>query len=162
LTLSIARVLPSGRLRTFVLLFSVLCFLQGTILVIVKSVACTIDFARLPPVQCTWFAGRIIGVGQVVSEYTYPLEMIGSLIWLTILRTVDILSTAILVILPIYILWDWKSRSERARQERRLVMLLFMASLLTLVACLVHAIYNIEPDSFKQAYSAQLEVRVAW
>uniref|UniRef100_A0A0W0F6K7 Rhodopsin domain-containing protein n=1 Tax=Moniliophthora roreri TaxID=221103 RepID=A0A0W0F6K7_MONRR len=134
LALSIARILPPGHIRTFTVIFSASCFLQGALLIIIKSITCTIDFGRVPAVKCT--SGKSVGIIQVFM---------------------DVISTFILVVLPLYVLWNWKSKTDRPRRERRLVMLLFTASLLTLVVCLVHVVHNLQNDNFKQAYSAQLE-----
>ncbi|EEB94416.1 hypothetical protein MPER_06773, partial [Moniliophthora perniciosa FA553] len=128
------RILPPGHIRTFTVIFATSCFFQGALLIIIKSSTCTIDFERVPPIECT--SGRAVGIIQVFM---------------------DVISTFVLVVLPLYVLWNWKSKAG----ERRLVMLLFTASLLTLVVCLVHAVHNIWGDGFSQAYSAQLESAIS-
>ncbi|KAI3621740.1 hypothetical protein WG66_016706 [Moniliophthora roreri] len=140
LALSIARILPPGRVRTLTVLFSGSCFLQGAVLIIVKSSICNVDFGRNPIIKCN--PSGVVGIVQVLM---------------------DVVSTALLVILPLYVLWDWKSRTDRPRRERRLIMLLFMSSLLTLVVCLVHEIHNLQsnPLNFRQGYSAQFESAIS-
>lgn len=70
--------------------------------------------------------------------------------------TADFLADTLLVILPLLLLW----KITLPKQQRRLILILFSASILTLVVSVVHAVFLIGPTYLLEGVTAEIEVSV--
>ncbi|KAG7090585.1 hypothetical protein E1B28_009691 [Marasmius oreades] len=138
LCLSIVRILPPSRLRRTALMLSVACFVFGSIITPIKSALCNLEFLSQYQTIMSCRGGITIFVTQVAG---------------------DIISSAILVVFPLYALRI--TSSNLPADERRLIYLLMTGTLLTLGACLAQSFYVIRRDPFGMTYSAKIEGAVA-
>ncbi|KAG7090590.1 hypothetical protein E1B28_009695 [Marasmius oreades] len=138
LSLSIARIFPQGRLRLTAIILSIICLLTGLVLIIGKTVTCSISFpdpspAGKPQVDC--------------------MNSIGSLFVVQIVG--DILSSVTLVIFPIRALFP--NTSELPPSERRLILVLLTSTTVTLAMCLATAASILKRDPFRMILFSDLE-----
>ncbi|KAK1224949.1 hypothetical protein PQX77_012098 [Marasmius sp. AFHP31] len=136
LALSVARIIPPGRLRTASICVAVGCFLFGTMLVILKCAVCRIKFTPAGP---------------------HPI-CIGGRVSIGIQTAGDVVASLILMFFPLYAL---RLASELPSHERRLIHALFASTILTLTACLCQAIFVIKTNRFAMTYSGSLETSIS-
>ena len=72
----------------------------------------------------------------------------------TLLCTADIVADTILVALPIRLLWDINISSP----NRKLLMAIFSASMVTTIVSIVHTAFELSPDRNAEAIAAHVEV----
>ncbi|KAL0573847.1 hypothetical protein V5O48_008111 [Marasmius crinis-equi] len=136
LALSIMRILPPGRRRIMSLVLAFTFFLVGSLLIIFGRTTCSASRGGEPRMlKCD--GGKALYIATAIS---------------------DIISSILLVALPLHCLWR---ASNLAQNERRLIMILFTSTVLTLVACLVNAVYIAKRDAFGITYSAKLEASIS-
>ncbi|KAL0578833.1 hypothetical protein V5O48_003157 [Marasmius crinis-equi] len=138
LSLSIARILPPSRLRLTANSLAVFCLVAGIILTVIKPFLCTVLFPPRVPFPNTFCRP---GNGTVFS-----VQAAG-----------DVISSVLLVIIPIYAL----RYTDIPSCERRLIVTLFASTSLTLASCLVHAVYIAEKKQYRMALSSRLEAAIS-
>ncbi|KAF9261960.1 hypothetical protein L218DRAFT_468676 [Marasmius fiardii PR-910] len=137
LSLSIARILPPSRLRQTALFIAMACLIFGTVITPLKTCLCTLDYTQ-DTARFTCQGGNTVFITQVAG---------------------DIISSAILVIFPIYALR--LTSSNLPADERRLIFLLMTGTLLTLGVCLAQSFFVIKQEPFGMTYSAKMESAIA-
>lgn len=69
----------------------------------------------------------------------------------------DFVSDTLLVVLPLLLLWN----VTLPRQQRRLILILFSASILTFAVSVVHAVFLIGPTYLLEGATAEIEVSMS-
>ncbi|KAL0576932.1 hypothetical protein V5O48_005039 [Marasmius crinis-equi] len=134
LALSVARILPPGRLRTTAIVLSVACFLTGSIFLTAK-------------------------VALLNNPRPDEVAQFEAVKWLVVLQVAaDVIASLLLLTLPLYTLWNTRSLPA---PERRLLMVLSMGSFLTLGACCAQAAFVLRKDGKGWGYAGQLHVTIA-
>ncbi|KAL0573520.1 hypothetical protein V5O48_008441 [Marasmius crinis-equi] len=133
LALSISRILPPSRLRTAAIWLSVACFLAGSAIIIVDDV--------------------LLKSGSKVGSSSSRAMVIFKII-------ADIVSSTLLVSLPLYALYT-SLRMSLPSAERRLIIVLFTGTLLTLGTCFAQTIFSVEKDMARVSYSVHLEMAIS-
>ncbi|KAG7090580.1 hypothetical protein E1B28_009687 [Marasmius oreades] len=140
LSLSLARILPPGRHRTFSIIYAVSSLLIGCAFIIAYNTA------------CTWKR-----ITNVLSPGLLRCSGGGTLFGIT--TASGLTSALILVALPLHCLWH--ITTDLPKSERRLILTLFTSSFLTFIVCLVHAVYIVKRNSFAITFSSKLEASIS-
>ncbi|KAL0573521.1 hypothetical protein V5O48_008442 [Marasmius crinis-equi] len=134
LALSIARILPPSRLRTSAVALSVGCGVMGCATLAEKMVVFNAPILQKEHIVQL----RIIGTFQIVG---------------------DVIASLVLLILPLYALWN---SSSLPSTERRLILVLFTSTFLTLMAsCAQTACTIVKKDGRGLSYTINLQIAIS-
>ncbi|KAJ8077153.1 hypothetical protein PM082_001581 [Marasmius tenuissimus] len=138
LSLLIARILAPSYLRKFTVCLAIFCFLAGVTLTFLKAFLCTIVYE--PQSDPTILSATDFCPGAT-GTYLIAFQATG-----------DVLSSVLLVAIPIYFLQP----TDLPNSERRLILTLFTSTVLALAICILHVVFIFE-ESGGAAFSTQLE-----
>ncbi|KAJ8088842.1 hypothetical protein PM082_014088 [Marasmius tenuissimus] len=123
LSLSIARILPPGRLRRSTVCLAIFCFLAGASLPFLKARLCTRAFE----LQNDPTARSAIDLcPRATGIYLAALQITG-----------DVVSSVLLVAIPVYFLRS----TALPTSERRLILTLFASTVLALAVSILHVVF---------------------
>ncbi|KAJ8088824.1 hypothetical protein PM082_014070 [Marasmius tenuissimus] len=137
--LSVSRILPPGRRRTMSIVLAIFCLVAGSLYAILVQTLCTLN--------TTWTQGAPKGTRYVKCKGRGALTIAAG--------TSDVLSNVFLVALPLHCLWRV---SDLPPKERRLIMVLFASTILTLIPSVVRAVYAYEQSPFAVTYTMKFQV----
>ncbi|KAL0068726.1 hypothetical protein AAF712_004055, partial [Marasmius tenuissimus] len=138
LSLSITRILPPSYLRKFTVCLAIFCFLAGVSLTFLKAFLCAVVYEpQSDPtiLSATDFCPGVTGIYLIAFQ-----------------TTGDVLSSILLVAIPIYFLQS----TDLPNSERRLILTLFASTVLALAICILHVVFTLK-KSGGVAVSTQLE-----
>ncbi|KAJ8077155.1 hypothetical protein PM082_001583 [Marasmius tenuissimus] len=142
LALSIARILPPSRLRKSTVCLAIFCFLAGVSLTLIKVFLCKAIYepqSNPTTLAATNYCPRPTGTFLIAFQ-----------------TTSDVLSSVLLVAIPIYFLRS----TDLPTPERRLILMLFTSTVLALVVCILHAVLILQ-NSRGMVFSTQLEASMS-
>ncbi|KAJ8088825.1 hypothetical protein PM082_014071 [Marasmius tenuissimus] len=139
LALSITRILPPGRRRTMSLLLALTCLLLGFLYAILVQTVCSMTVTQT----------------TVATKGARFISCKGGSTLAAAIATSDIVSGIFLVALPLHCIWK---ASDIAKTERRLILILFASTTITLIPSVARVVYSIHQSAFALTYTSKLEV----
>ncbi|KAK1224952.1 hypothetical protein PQX77_012101 [Marasmius sp. AFHP31] len=121
------------------LLLALVCLLLGFLYAILVQTICSM----------------IVTQKTVATKGAPFISCTGGLTLAVAVATSDIVSGIFLVALPLHCIWK---ASDIAKTERRLILILFASTIITLIPSVARVVYSVRQSAFALTYTSKLEV----